>query len=895
MPRTAGNFAPYFKNITEALMFCWVEKHHICMYIGLYQIFRYFINKFSIIRIIPLLATQAYDELVDIIHHPQFKCEDIVPNSRRFRKYRQRLPLLPIKSRKVNITSKKTPSTSKNIGESYYLSITDIIRHILNNPSLFNKLYFGPGQEVTENKELWHGNIWKESARFGQASITITEDLYNSGDFVIYREPGEPKKFGRILAIVQKDDRRMIKIQRIIRYEELPGNLQSNNRKERSLHGELWFLDREMDDAIVCVELQAIVRRVLITILYDTNNNRHSIKIREILYKHNGYWKLRHVKYSYQHPSEFAALEEPITNLPVYKLFIDLYYDDFGTFRNVYHSLGGVYVQIGNMPINERMRLKNHFVLGFVPFGGSFDEFIKPFITEMKILEKGKIMNVQGNECVVIASLGDITADLPQGNDLAGVKRHSANRGCRTCNAAKDSLTSDSLNLELISRYHHQTDKQFNEISEAQTISECKAIATEYGLRLQPPILDQLKWERHLQSPQDVYHLTARKVLRFLKITIEALSPEGKMEFITAWRSFEYPKVWHKLPNPISHIDSFMMSDCLQLAMMFPFILNRFLKNSHFKRPEFALFQHRTGVNRDDWAVKLWVKCWISVAKTMALTFKDSFTKDDYDKLRNCLDIERKLLSQYEIYKQAFKDFENLPNLHANFHLILHAKNYATLLNTGVGTKEMVHRIFKSIVPKTNLKNVNLDLLKHYNTLFALRHLLDGGIDLRVPTANSGFMNLPKHLHRIMSDWFVAKDNVDIIDDVNEGHIHNISFKKRVLQNTEIPNFQAELASAYEDLGDYSAAPNSTPLFYEYASYVLVKEDGDTALCRLHVGDIVSFNIEELDDSFAVIRTIFCHQKNDRHFAFIIIDWFENTNKTMLDCPIYRLRMVANR
>ncbi|CAB5308794.1 unnamed protein product [Rhizophagus irregularis] len=146
-----------------------------------------------------------------------------------------------------------------------------------------------------------------------------------------------------------------------------------------------------------------------------------------------------------------------------------------------------------------------------------------------------------------------------------------------------------------------------------------------------------------------------------------------------------------------------------------------------------------------------------------------------------------------------------------------------------------------------------------------------------------------------MSDWFVAKDNVDIIDDVNEGHIHNISFKKRVLQNTEIPNFQAELASAYEDLGDYSAAPNSTPLFYEYASYVLVKEDGDTALCRLHVGDIVSFNIEELDDSFAVIRTIFCHQKNDRHFAFIIIDWFENTNKTMLDCPIYRLRMVANR
>src|SRR5688572_11344166 len=58
------------------------------------------------------------------------------------------------------------------------------------------------------------------------------------------------------------------------------------------------------------------------------------------------------------------------------------------------------------------------------------------------------------------------------------------------------------------------------------------------------------------------------------------------------------------------------------------------------------------------------------------------------------------------IYKQAFKDFENLLNLHTNFHLLLHAKNYATLLNVSIGTKEMVHRIFKSIILRTNLKNV---------------------------------------------------------------------------------------------------------------------------------------------------------------------------------------------
>ena len=64
---------------------------------------------------------------------------------------------------------------------------------------------------------------------------------------------------------------------------------------------------------------------------------------------------------------------------------------------------------------------------------------------------------------------------------------------------------------------------------------------------------------------------------------------------------------------------------------------------------------------------------------------------------------------------------------------------------------------------------MSLDLLKHYTTLFAIRHLLDGGIDLRLSTSNSGFMNITKHSRRLMSDWFVTKDKVDVKDDVSEG------------------------------------------------------------------------------------------------------------------------------
>ena len=132
-------------------------------------------------------------------------------------------------------------------------------------------------------------------------------------------------------------------------------------------------------------------------------------------------------------------------------------------------------------------------------------------------------------------------------------------------------------------------------------------------------------------------------------MTIEAFTPEGQSAFIANWKTFEYPRTWHKLPNPISHIDSFMMSDCLQLAMVFPFILNRFLKQQHIKQAKFTKFRLRMNVSRNDLAINLWIRCWFVVAKTRATTFKEYFTDDDYNELRECLDNERKVLSQVSI------------------------------------------------------------------------------------------------------------------------------------------------------------------------------------------------------------------------------------------------------
>ncbi|CAG8690197.1 35937_t:CDS:2 [Gigaspora margarita] len=115
----------YFDNSTLALLFCWLEKH--------------------------ITSTSAYDDLVDILQNPAFNINDVVKN--------------------------KTSSTFKETQLCYYLSIIDIIWNILNNPILYDTLYFRLGVEVKSKKEYWHGDLWAELLLFGQDKIIINRGI----------------------------------------------------------------------------------------------------------------------------------------------------------------------------------------------------------------------------------------------------------------------------------------------------------------------------------------------------------------------------------------------------------------------------------------------------------------------------------------------------------------------------------------------------------------------------------------------------------------------------------------------------------------------------------------------------------------------------------------------
>ncbi|UZO16855.1 uncharacterized protein OCT59_008223 [Rhizophagus irregularis] len=389
----------------------------------------------------------------------------------------------------------------------------------------------------------------------------------------------------------------------------------NSEEKSEFWHGNLWGESPLFGQHKILIS-EVLYRSGDFVYYHDDNGQKKLGRLRSILKNDDGYYQLR-----IQKILEYRNLPRNLKGLP----------------RQRRSITGEVWLQdepfliIMTSQILEKVTILMMFQHQNIP-------------DEMKELEKGKVMTVQGQDAWIIAGLGVVTADLPQGNDLTGVLRHNANKGCRTCKTTKELLSAHNQDIVTTLRYHHITDEEILKISHETIMSRRDQLCTEYGLRSLPSILDKLKRERHLQTPQYVYHATAGKIGQLLKLTCELFSREGEDNFIEIWKNFEIPKRWSRLPNPITHYNSFMMSDLLRLAMIMPFLLNQFLKESSIKRNETAMVQQRIDAFRVSSVPKIIISCWIHVAKTMKAVFNKKFTSDSYEELQQCLEEEFSIL-----------------------------------------------------------------------------------------------------------------------------------------------------------------------------------------------------------------------------------------------------------
>jgi hypothetical protein len=222
-------------------------------------------------------------------------------------------------------------------------------------------------------------------------------------------------------------------------------------------------------------------------------------------------------------------------------------------------------------------------------------------------------MYVYGREYLITGGLGIVTADLPQGNDLAGTKRHGANFGCRNCFANKENFADNSFDIISEARYLHEIMELINKRSLVESLSRKSEFNTKYGLSKKPSPFSVLQFDLFTQIPQDAYHAISGKIACLMESTIEILSKRGEDEFIKYWKNFEMPSSWSKMQNPISHYKSLFMSNQQRLTMIIPFILKRFLSSEHLKKEQFEKIKVTTCANSQQ-VIKKIVEYWIKMA-----------------------------------------------------------------------------------------------------------------------------------------------------------------------------------------------------------------------------------------------------------------------------------------
>lgn len=141
-------------------------------------------------------------------------------------------------------------------------------------------------------------------------------------------------------------------VEPLLSYNKLPSNLQTAKRRTRALANELWLDERQLiiidpesaDTTFEC--------RITTSDENDSDNEMEDFEndqadvffIREIVYfsPNSRHPAIRSASHRRRLPSEcHRPRPPPRDGMKHLKFFLDLFVDDFGPYRNVYHSLGG--------------------------------------------------------------------------------------------------------------------------------------------------------------------------------------------------------------------------------------------------------------------------------------------------------------------------------------------------------------------------------------------------------------------------------------------------------------------------------------------------------------------------------------------------------------------------
>uniref|UniRef100_U9TUC4 BAH domain-containing protein n=1 Tax=Rhizophagus irregularis (strain DAOM 181602 / DAOM 197198 / MUCL 43194) TaxID=747089 RepID=U9TUC4_RHIID len=343
------------------------------------------------------------------------------------------------------------------------------------------------------------------------------------------------------------------------------------------------------------------------------------------------------------------------------------------------------------------------------------------------------------------------------------------------------------------------------------------------------------------------------------------------------------PRNWKRIQSPITHLDSYWMSDSLRLVMIMPFILSRCLNTTQLKQCFVITVKNNFELTNSRQVKAVIVKTWSLFARLYAKVFANVFHKSDYQAL------DQLVIKLTRILNKIYPDMiTTLPNIHVLQHLPLIAATYGTLQNVSVSLKEMMHEF---------------DLIKRDNILQGLRYVIDNGYNARIPEGGEGwYISVPAHhITRLEEYNTVEQEQENVIEPPQECFFNIRVHKKWNTKRIEKEGFvkkisneiQKNLYEAYRHyLNKETAISFKTLEYYDAISYTIIKEDNVDI--NIHVGEVIDIEDDGTKNrEYAIIRGIFTHQANDyKKYAFFILDWYYDTGRIddLTGCKIYGLQ-----
>jgi len=541
-------------------------------------------------------------------------------------RFRRNMPLMKIRRHELQVSLESIPPKKKTPSDAYRFEIQEYAKLWLADRRLTSRMHFGLGilDKDISTSEFYHGSAWLGSLRtssgeyarlFNDCEPLLPSDCVATTEYSALRIYGVGKsKTGDINLLCK----------RLLSFPVLPLHWRYNwstsaEQAHQFARSQVpYALARSdlpelvlMEDDHIIVPLMTVTKKLWVHFLdYDFDRLTASLLpsppefcVRLIAYTDQDRHLVRSIHLRHHIPAEIELVElgriyciERFLGSGPRRISIPItaFLDDFGLYRNTYHSLGGLYIQPANLDEPARFTMQNMFVLMLVPFGCSESEIAQCLRDETVPLAQGLEMTLLTGEQVILTVFPIcITGDMPQQNTNSGVMSHKSKMGCRYCFQPTDNRGLLDDRVIQIGRYKKPHDALYEytiSCASGKSVKASHDLFAKYGItpgghifRHCFPMLDPF-----VGYPNDPMHVELRLAKYCHQVLIEDIfSPAGLEAYRQSWNRITLPHGWGLPQNPISHKGSMVFAEHGRIAQMNPLILlMMFGKGSRFPRTE---------------------------------------------------------------------------------------------------------------------------------------------------------------------------------------------------------------------------------------------------------------------------------------------------------------------